>query len=94
MTQSTESPESLFAGVLKLFRQHRSIATGRGKLQVQPCPQCPVSDGRPEKRHSDNPIPIPSLLADQPYNTKATDKKSAGSDFFHRYGESGCNGPN
>ena len=21
----------------------------RGKLQVQPCPQCPVSDGRPEK---------------------------------------------
>ena len=25
------------------------IATGRGKLQVQPCPQCPVSDGRPEK---------------------------------------------
>jgi hypothetical protein len=22
---------------------------GRGKLQVQPCPQCPVSDGRPEK---------------------------------------------
>jgi hypothetical protein len=26
-----------------------SIATGRGKLQVQPCPQCPVSDGRPEK---------------------------------------------
>ena len=26
-----------------------SIATGRGKLQVQPCPQYPVSDGRPEK---------------------------------------------
>ena len=26
-----------------------SIATGRGKLQVQPCPQCSVSDGRPEK---------------------------------------------
>jgi hypothetical protein len=26
-----------------------SIATGRGKLQVQPCPQCPVSDGRPER---------------------------------------------
>lgn len=26
-----------------------SIATGRGKLQVQSCPQCPVSDGRPEK---------------------------------------------
>jgi hypothetical protein len=26
-----------------------SIATGRGKPQVQPCPQCPVSDGRPEK---------------------------------------------
>ena len=25
------------------------IATGRGKLQVQQCPQCPVSDGRPEK---------------------------------------------
>jgi len=25
------------------------IATGRGKLQVQPCPQFPVSDGRPEK---------------------------------------------
>ena len=24
-------------------------ATGRVKLQVQPCPQCPVSDGRPEK---------------------------------------------
>jgi hypothetical protein len=23
MTQSMESPESLFAGVLKLFRQHR-----------------------------------------------------------------------
>ena len=22
---------------------------GGGKLQVQPCPQCPVSDGRPEK---------------------------------------------
>ena len=22
---------------------------GRGKLQVQPCPQCPVSGGRPEK---------------------------------------------
>jgi hypothetical protein len=27
-----------------------SIATGRGKLQVQPCPQCPVSDGRPKRR--------------------------------------------
>jgi hypothetical protein len=26
-----------------------SIAPGRGKLQVQSCPQCPVSDGRPEK---------------------------------------------
>ena len=26
-----------------------SIATGRSKLQVQECPQCPVSDGRPEK---------------------------------------------
>ena len=26
-----------------------SFATGRGKLQVQQCPQCPVSDGRPEK---------------------------------------------
>jgi hypothetical protein len=26
-----------------------SIAIGWGKLQVQPCPQCPVSDGRPEK---------------------------------------------
>ena len=26
-----------------------SIATGRSKLQVQPCPQYPVSDGRPEK---------------------------------------------
>jgi len=25
------------------------IATGRGKLQVQPCPQCPVNDGQPEK---------------------------------------------
>jgi hypothetical protein len=23
--------------------------TGRGKRQVQQCPQCPVSDGRPEK---------------------------------------------
>jgi hypothetical protein len=22
---------------------------GEGKLQVQQCPQCPVSDGRPEK---------------------------------------------
>jgi hypothetical protein len=27
-------------------------------------------------RHSDNLIPIPSLLADQPYNTKATDKSA------------------
>jgi hypothetical protein len=26
-----------------------TIATGRGKLQVQPCPQCPVSDGRRKK---------------------------------------------
>ena len=26
-----------------------SLATGGGKLEVQPCPQCPVSDGRPEK---------------------------------------------
>jgi transposase len=26
-----------------------SIATGQGKLQVQPCPQCRVSDGRLEK---------------------------------------------
>jgi hypothetical protein len=26
-----------------------SFATERGKLQVKPCPQCPVSDGRPEK---------------------------------------------
>jgi len=26
-----------------------SLATGRGKLEVRPCPQCPVSDGRPEK---------------------------------------------
>ena len=23
--------------------------TGRGKLQIQQCPKCPVSDGRPEK---------------------------------------------
>jgi hypothetical protein len=26
-----------------------SFSTGWGKLQVQQCPQCPVSDGRPEK---------------------------------------------
>ena len=26
-----------------------SIATGGAKLQVQPCPQCPFSDGGPEK---------------------------------------------
>jgi hypothetical protein len=26
-----------------------SFATGRGKLQIQQCPQCAVSDGRPEK---------------------------------------------
>jgi hypothetical protein len=25
------------------------IATGRGKPQVQPCPQCPECDGRPSK---------------------------------------------
>jgi hypothetical protein len=37
-------------------QQNRSPMTGMGqsrqdggKLQVQPCPQCPVSDGRPEK---------------------------------------------
>jgi hypothetical protein len=29
--------------------QPGSIATGRSKLQVEQCPQCPVSDGRPEK---------------------------------------------
>ena len=29
--------------------RYGSIATGRGKLQVQPCPQYPVSDDRPEK---------------------------------------------
>ena len=28
---------------------HGSIAKRWGKLQVQPCLQCPVSDGRPEK---------------------------------------------
>jgi hypothetical protein len=32
-----------------VFTRPRSIATGWGKLQVQRCPQCPVSDGRPEK---------------------------------------------
>ena len=26
-----------------------SFSTGRGKLQVRSCPQCSVSDGRPEK---------------------------------------------
>ena len=31
-----------------MFVSVGSIATGRGKLQVQPCPQCPVSDGRPD----------------------------------------------
>ena len=35
----------------KLGRSCRfgSITTGRGKLQIQPCPQCTVSDGRLEK---------------------------------------------
>jgi hypothetical protein len=27
-----------------------SIATGSNRRQVQRCPLCPVSDGRPEKR--------------------------------------------
>jgi hypothetical protein len=27
----------------------RHSRLGAGKLEVQPCPQCPVSDGRPEK---------------------------------------------
>ena len=52
------------------------LADGRGKLQVQPCPQCPVSDGRPEKgglsqwgqcRFEDHPTalvtPVHSLVA-------------------------------
>jgi hypothetical protein len=30
-------------------KKNQSIATGRGKLQVQPCPQCPVSDVGPKK---------------------------------------------
>jgi hypothetical protein len=33
-------------------RQHpkpSTLSARRGKLQGQPCPQCPVSDGRPEK---------------------------------------------
>jgi hypothetical protein len=42
---STSSPNTSLLGNVALC----SIATGRGKLQIQPCPQCPVSDGRPEK---------------------------------------------
>ena len=39
--------QALFEGaVLRLPWVNRDWA---GKLQVQPCPQCPVSDGRPEK---------------------------------------------
>src|SRR5437879_201384 len=36
-------------GAVRTGREFRdgSIATGRGKLQVQPRPQCPVSDARP-----------------------------------------------
>ena len=35
--------------MLRCTEVSQSIATGRGKLQIKPCPQCPVSDGRPEK---------------------------------------------
>ena len=39
---------------MREFRSRGSVRgavgkTGRGKLQVQPCLQCSVSDGRPEK---------------------------------------------
>jgi hypothetical protein len=37
---------------IALTARHVGLGVNRdwaGKLQVQPCPQCPVSDGRPEK---------------------------------------------
>jgi hypothetical protein len=46
----------LFDGVV--LRLPFAHATGPGKLQVQPCPQCPVSDGRPESGGlRDGPLP-------------------------------------
>jgi hypothetical protein len=36
---------------------------GEAKLQVQPCPQCPVSDGRPEK---DGPVVMGQFLPRAP----------------------------
>jgi hypothetical protein len=48
IVEGYESPQS-DRHVIKDEFGSGSIATGRGKLQVQPCPQCPVSDGRPEK---------------------------------------------
>ena len=44
-SSSRDGPPSLEGGHVS----DGSIATGWGKLQVQPCPQCPVSDGRPER---------------------------------------------
>jgi hypothetical protein len=44
---TSATPQSAtIAAVLRLPCVNRDW---RGKLQVQPCPQCPVSDGRPEK---------------------------------------------
>jgi hypothetical protein len=39
--------QALFEGAV--LRLPRSIAIGSNQPQFQPCPQCPVSDGRPEK---------------------------------------------
>jgi DNA polymerase I len=32
-----------------LTGEMKTFVTGRGKPQIQQCPQCPVSDGRPKK---------------------------------------------
>jgi hypothetical protein len=57
-----------------------SIATGRGKLQVQPCPQCPVSDGRSEKGGLSR---WATSGSDQPHSITSSARPSKGNGTFN-----------
>ena len=45
----TEYPNAPHAFDIPLLPPSLVIAAGRGKLQVQPCPQCPINNDRPKK---------------------------------------------
>jgi hypothetical protein len=65
------------------------IATGRGKLQVQPCPQCPASDVGPKKAACPRAASPIAVLSSASLSMTMVSKSSVGVDR-HQAAGGGC----